>query len=308
MGVEERDEELAALSGGSEVGAEPWVKGSLGILILFLGCRGAGEFAGRWPGLGLIGNPGLKRGAEMLLRWTVIEEMDPSDPIGLSNVDGYKPSCGDEGAALDMMFAIDGSCCINMVGDAMGVVPPLLLFAFLVDLLRASSSRTAISSLTRSSSSLVLRLPRSKMSGLTAGPLTATTGDCRLTACCSWVGERLDCVRFNRAGTVFRLAMDWRGGLGKLPESITGVGFVMASFGAAEGRVGGGVRGGGEENDPTIEEAVRVLCSTLRGWVSFWIGEESTRWVGSVSGVCDRSSEWLARGLGEVTGDASMLV
>lgn len=44
--MEERGEELVALSDGAD-GAEPGVEGSLETLVLLLGCRGAGEFAGR---------------------------------------------------------------------------------------------------------------------------------------------------------------------------------------------------------------------------------------------------------------------
>jgi hypothetical protein len=66
-------------------------------------------------------------------------------------------------------------------------------------------------------------------------------------------------VSIKGAGTALRVAIDWRGGLGKLPESIIEVGFMTVTFGALDGRFGGGVIGGGEDCDPTIEEAEGVF-------------------------------------------------
>jgi hypothetical protein len=107
----------------------------------------------------------------------------------------------------------------------------------------------------------------------------ATIGDWLLEKECSCCGERLDCARFKGAGAAFLVATGALGGLGKLSESRTGVGFVMDNAGG----LGGVRRGGGDRTGFTID--------TFDGFGFLGLsrsGEPSVVW-GSVRGVCMRS-------------------
>jgi hypothetical protein len=135
------------------------------------------------------------------------------------------------------------------------VLPALLLLLLLLlldcffDALLASSSRRAMISRARSSSSRVLLRPRMSAAEGPSGPRMATTGEWLLENDCSCCGDRLDCAKFKGAGAAFLVAMVTLGGLGKLPESRTGVGLVIDRAGG----FGGVSSGGGDSMGFTMD-------------------------------------------------------
>jgi hypothetical protein len=199
------------------------------------GGLGAGEFAGRWLGRGLKGNPGLsKPGGALTYRVVVAvaaEAAETSDLAGLRRAvsrmtlalsrTSSLAANGTGGGASDGGMPGDAAVTFVMgrgtvgIGVCRGVAYSLtalfgadLLF---FDLLRASSSMMATCSRALSSSALVRLLPRSISSAVSVAsrPRSATIsgGDANEPkfVCCEG-GDRFDCVRFKGAGAVFRAA------------------------------------------------------------------------------------------------------
>lgn len=99
-----------------------------------------------------------------MLRCAVVDDMEESDPAGLSSEErdaGPLVTLGEGGnPCTDCGLIAADPAGSTICGCSVGVL--LLLFLDFLDTLRAASCAMAISSLSRSSSSLVFRRPRSR--------------------------------------------------------------------------------------------------------------------------------------------------
>jgi hypothetical protein len=268
--------------------------------IICFGKRGDGALKGLSAGRGLIGRPGLKRGVDKLLRCTVVEDIEESDPEGLSKEEsaGTWASLGDGGRPCiddDRPTDTAGS---TICGRSFGVL--LLLFDFL-DTLRAASCTIAIASRILSSSSRVFRRPLSNAAA--SRETTVLIGDSvgETSTAGTGGGIRVGCARFSGAGAGFRAVCLFRGL--KLPASGTGVASVSSKDGAAGG--------GSLCTSGVLGEAG---SATVSGWplVTTFGGVEScatsSTFRCSEEGVSDRSCTLSPRALDPRIGEDSMLV
>ena len=141
------------------------------------GCRGGGELTGRSLGRGLIGKPGLKGGRELV---AVCSSTDPAEDGGPLNIPakeacGERWVCREEGELSGANARIEGDRDFAGAAGDSSLSNPLgsesmadfdldtdFDFFCFFDWLRLSCSCLKINSLSRSSSSRVFFLPRSK--------------------------------------------------------------------------------------------------------------------------------------------------